>query len=193
MANEDRLAPAMLEQAHRMFVDNVQGLTLEEMLDAAGGYRSILGIAKHVAAWAAIYHSYAFEPEPRHWDRTDWPRELRDRVEPSEDYVAEVLAWFEQSYERWLESLRDVDDLDTPRPLHWGDTASLATIVALVAAHWSYHAGEINEILALRRGEAWEWGEEVEENHISTAGHGVRPPWMTDGEAAVFEHESDGR
>jgi hypothetical protein len=48
--------------------------------------------------------------------------------------------------------------------------------VTLVAAHWLYHAGEINAILAIRRGEAWEHMEEVEENHISTVGHRMRPP-----------------
>jgi hypothetical protein len=32
-------------------------------------------------------------------------------------------------------------------------------------------------------------GEEVEENHISTAGHGVRPPWMTEEQAAERERK----
>jgi hypothetical protein len=53
-------------------------------------------------------------------------------------------------------------------------------IIAYVAAHWAYHAGEINLILAVRRSEAWEYGEHVEENHISTIGHNVRRPWITD-------------
>jgi hypothetical protein len=60
----------------------------------------------------------------------------------------------------------------------------------MVASHWTYHAGEINAILAIRRGEAWEYGEEVEENYISTVGHGVRPGWMTDEEAARFERDT---
>ena len=68
--------------------------------------------------------------------------------------------------------------------MHWGSQLSLAETVATVAGHWTYHAGEINEILAIVREEAWEYGEEVEENHVSTAGHGVRPDWMTDDEAA---------
>jgi hypothetical protein len=48
----------------------------------------------------------------------------------------------------------------------------------MAAGHITYHAGEINEILAIRRGEANEIGEEVEENHIDTEGHRVRPVWM---------------
>lgn len=186
-AVDHRLARAMLEEAHRTFVENIRGVSLEEALDAAGGYRSILGIAKHAAAWSAVYHSYAFEPDPRHWDRTDWPRGLRDRIEPTQSYLDEILAWFERSYERWLASVGDADDLEELRPVHWGATARLADIVAMVVTHWAYHAGEINAILAIRRGEAWEYSEEVEENHISTAGHGVRPEWMTDEAAAPFE------
>jgi uncharacterized damage-inducible protein DinB len=181
------LAQAALAEAHKTFVDNVEQVTLEEALHSAGGYRSILGIAKHVAGWSAVYHSYAFEPEPRHWDRTDWPLGLRDRIEPTKEYLDKVIAWFEQTFERWLESLRHEEDLDRPRPVHWGGSAPLADIVVMVAAHWLYHAGEINAILAIRRAVAWEYGEEVEENHISTLGHGVRPDWMTNEEASQFE------
>lgn len=184
-----RVALATLEESHRMFVENVRGVSLDEALDAGGGYRSILGLAKHVAAWSAVYHSYAFEQNPRHWDETDWPRGLRDRIEPTKDYLDEIVRWFEETYERWRASVGNVVDLDAQRPVHWGGTAPLVDIIAMVAAHWAYHAGEINAILAIRRGEAWEYTEEVEENHISTAGHGVRPSWMTDEDAARFERE----
>ena len=189
MGTEHHLALAMLEEAHRTFVENVRNVTIDEALQAAGGYRSILGLAKHLAGWSAVYHSYAFEPDPRHWEQTDWPRGLRDRIEPTDDYFAEILAWFERTYERWMASARAVKDLDVPRPVHWGEALPLSDILVLVAGHWQYHAGEINAILAIRRGEAWEYTEEVEENHISTAGHGVRPAWMTDEEAERFERD----
>jgi uncharacterized damage-inducible protein DinB len=182
---------AMLAEAHQTFVDNVREISLEEALDPAGGYRSILGIAKHTAAWSAVYHSYAFEPEPRHWNETDWPRGIRDRIEPTEGYLAEIIAWFDRSHEQWVSSIQSTEDLDAPRPVHWGGTAPLVDIVAMVAAHWAYHAGEINAILAIHRGEAWEYGEEVEENHISTTGHGVRPDWMSDEQAAAFERRGE--
>jgi uncharacterized damage-inducible protein DinB len=185
--NRHDLVPAVLEEAHRTFADNLEGVSLEEALDPAGGYRSVLGIAKHTAAWSAVYHSYAFEPEPRHWDAIDWPRGLRDRIDPSPEYLEEIRAWFERTYAAWSASLAAAADLAEPRPVHWGGTSPLADIVAMVTSHWAYHAGEINAILAIRRGQAWEFGEEVEENHISTAGHGVRPSWMSDEEAARFE------
>ncbi len=175
MRAED-LARAALERAHGTFVDNTARLTLEEALDSAGGYRSILGIAKHVAAWSAVYHSYAFEAEPRHWDRTDWPRGMRDWIEPTKGYVDEVMAWYERRYERWLESLGDRADFDAPRPPHWGSSGPLADIVLMVAGHWIYHAGEINAILAIRRDEAWEYSEEVEENHARPSATAFDPP-----------------
>jgi hypothetical protein len=187
MAEQHRLAHAILVGGHDTFIDNVRGVSLNEALDAAGGYRSILGLTKHVAGWSAVYHSYAFDEEPRYWDQTDWPRGMRERIEPSEAYVQEVLAWFERSYERWLASTAEPADLGADRPLHWGKTAPLREIVAMVAGHWSYHAGEINEILAISRAEAWEYGEEVEENHISTVGHRVRRPWITQEQAAKYE------
>ncbi len=170
-----------------MFADNVRGISIDEALDAGGGFRSIIGLTKHVAGWSAVYHSCAFDEEPSDWERIDWPRGLRDGIEPTEEYVQEVLAWFERSYEGWLASVEEPADLDQPRSLHWLSTEPLRDIVAMVAGHWQYHAGEINAILAIRRAEAWEYGEEVEENHISTAGHGVRPVWMTDDQAARFE------
>ena len=184
-----RVLRMTLEEAHRTFGENTRGVSLQEALHAAGGYRSILGIAKHVAGWSEVYRSYAFEPEPRHWAETDWPGGLRDRIEPTEAYLAQILAWFEQTYGTWLASLDDAEDLEAPRPVHWGDTAPLEDIVVMVAAHWVYHAGEINAILAILRAQAWEYGEEVEENHISTVGHGMRPEWMSDSQAAQYERE----
>ena len=97
--------------------------------------------------------------------------------------------WFEASFEQWQLSLLAVadEDFDAPHALHWGASAPLFDIVVLVANHWTYHAGEINEILSIVRGEAWEYGEEVEENHISTAGHRVRPGWMSEAQAKAYE------
>jgi uncharacterized damage-inducible protein DinB len=178
MVPEHRLARAVLEEARRTFLDELEGLSLDEALEAGGGYRSILGLMKHVAGWAEVYRSYAFDAEPRHWEHTDWPRGLRDRIAATEAYLEAIRSWFERSAGAWLAAVDEGADLDEPRPVHWGGTAPLGEIAATVAAHWTYHAGEINEILAIRRGEAWEDGEEVEENHIDTTGHRVRPPWL---------------
>jgi Protein of unknown function (DUF664) len=185
-----RMAQAGLESARRMFLDNVAGISLEEALDSTGGLRSILGLIKHTAGWTAVYHSFAFDDVPRSWVETDWPRGFRARIDPSDGYLEEVLAWFEHASEEWLKSVeRGRFDLDEERPMHWGDKWPFRDVIAYVAAHWAYHAGEINLILAIRRGEAWEYGEHVEENHISTIGHSVRRPWMTDEAVEQYEDE----
>ena len=181
MRSRVELTQHLLDNAYRTVVDNVTRLTLDEALfTPPGGYRSVLGSLKHIAGWSHVYHSFAFDLAPKGWYQTDWPRGLRDTVHMSRDYLDEVVAWFGLSHRLWMDSLAGVDDdqLDLTRPLHWGATAPLYDIVVIIATHHSYHAGEINQLLSIYRGEAWEEGEEVEENHISTLGHRVRPPWM---------------
>ena len=182
-------ARGILAYARLLFTNNVQSLTLDEALFAAGGYRSILGVLKHMGGWVHVYWSYAFESTPRHWDDTSWPYGLRDTVEASAEYLDAVRGWVDDGLQRWddsLAGLKDVD-LDQPRPLHWGGTASLGQIVVMVDHEVMYHTGELNMLLSIARGEAWEYTEEVEENHISTIGHGVRANWMSDEHARRHE------
>lgn len=170
-----------LDSGHAMVIANVKDVSLDEMLFVpTGGYRSMLGTLKHIAGWSAVYRSYAFDEHPRHWARTDWPRGLRDTIDPSRDYIDEVIAWFDRAHDDWTRSLSAIDDNDTDalHALHWGERRPLGEIVVMIANHHVYHAGEINQILSIARGEAWEETEEVEENHVSTAGHRVWPPWM---------------
>jgi hypothetical protein len=84
-----------------------------------------------------------------------------------------------------MESLSNAEDtlIDELRPLHWGEEVPLFDIVLRIAGHHIYHAGELNQILSIYRGEAWEEGEEVEENNISTVGHRVKNPWRKDNES----------
>ena len=171
----------VLASAYQIFIDNLTDLTLDEALATpAGGYRSVLGILKHAAGWSHVYHSFAFDLTPKGWTELAWPRGLRERVDTSRDYLDEVINWFHLSHTLWMQSLGKVDEeqLDLPHPLHWGQTAPLYDIVVMIASHHLYYAGEINQLLAIYRGEAWEEGEEVEENHIATVGHRVRPAWL---------------
>jgi DinB family protein len=179
----------LLNRAQSSFADNVKSLTLDEALCSAGGYRSILGVLKHMGGWVHVYWSYAFDDDAKHWARTTWPRGLRDTIDPTADYLAEVVSWIEAGLQRWQERVGGLDDadLDQPHRLHWGETAPLGRIVIGVAHHVVYHTGELNMLLSIVRGEAWEYSEEVEENHISTYGHGVRALWMTDEHARQHE------
>jgi len=172
----------LLNHAYQVMRGHFQTITLEEALFVPpGGYRSVLGTLKHAAGWSHVYRSYAFDPQPKHWAQLDWPHGLRDTIIKSDHYLQDMIAWFDNAHRRWLEDLAQVSEeqLGEPRPLHWGQQEPLYDIVVRIAAHHLYHAGELNQVLSICRGEAWEETEEVEENNISTLGHRVRPPWMT--------------
>jgi hypothetical protein len=181
MRTRVELARHLLDFSYRLTSDHLAGLSIEQALFAPeGGYRSTLGTLKHIAGWSHVYRSYAFESPPRHWKFVDWPRGLRDTIEPTQDYFDEVVAWFDRSHQNWMASLEPLtdDDMDAPRLLHWRQQAPLFDIVTIIASHHVYHAGELNQLLSIYKGEAWEEMEEVEENHISTIGHRVKPPWL---------------
>lgn len=48
-----------LANARQLVRNNVESLTPEEVLFAAGGYRSIVGVLKHMGGWVHVYRSYA--------------------------------------------------------------------------------------------------------------------------------------
>lgn len=184
MKSRFSLVTFLLEAAYTTLRQNVEGLGLKEALFAPpGGYRSVLGTLKHAAAWSHVYHSFAFSANPRRWPELDWPHGLRDTVVKSQAYVDDVIAWLDAAHRQWLASLESISEeqLDELRPLHWGDSAPLFDIVVRIAQHHVYHAGEINQLRSIYKGEAWEEGEEVEENNISSVGHRVVPPWRVKG------------
>lgn len=179
------LAISLLESSYGYMMRNLEGLTLDEALFVPeGGYRSVLGTLKHAAGWSHVYRSYAFDAKPQHWKDVGWPYGLRDTVEKSEEYVSAIVAWFEEAHRRWIDDLKALQrgQVQELRKLHWGEERPLFDIVAMIGRHHVYHAGEINQLLSILRGEAWEEGEEVEENNISTVGHRVRPPWLEESE-----------
>lgn len=189
MSTDVSVARGMVAAARQAFDGQVKNLPLDDALFAAGGWRSGLGVLKHIGGWLHVYHSYAFESDPKHWAATDWPRGLIDEVELSPEYVAEVIRWIEHGFEEWGTALRTVErgKLDEPRRTHFGGTLPLSMLVGIQMFHVNFHLGELNMLLSIKRGEAWEWGEEVEENHIDTFGHGVRANWMNDATAAGYE------
>jgi uncharacterized damage-inducible protein DinB len=177
------LVIGFLEASYQYMIAHVKNLTLEEALFVpSGGFRSVLGTLKHAAGWSHVYRSYAFDENPKHWKEIDWPYGLRDTVEKSEAYLTVVIDWFHQAHQLWLDNLRSLqeDQVEESRPVHWGEEYPLYKIVGMIARHHVYHAGELNQVLSICRGEAWEEGEEVEENNIDTTGHRVRPSWLDD-------------
>jgi hypothetical protein len=175
------LAIDVLESSYQVMMRHLESITLEEALFVpAGGYRSVLGTLKHAAGWSHVYRSYAFDESPRHWKDVDWPYGLRDTVDKSEEYLSAVIEWFSDAHRRWMANFKTLeeDQIEDQHRLHWGEEAPLFDIVVMIALHQAYHAGELNQVLSICRGEAWEEGEEVEENNISTVGHRVKPPWL---------------
>ena len=181
MSSKLEITRHMLDYAYQTMKGHFSKLTLEEAVFVPQcGYRSVLGTLKHAAGWSHVYRSYAFDSQPRHWAELNWPYGLRDTIIKSEPYLQEIIAWFDEAHRRWLNNLRQIeeDHLDELRPLHWGQSAPLYEIVTIIASHHLYHASELNRVLSIYRGEAWEEMEEVEENNISTVGHRVKPPWL---------------
>jgi len=176
----------MLDYAYQNMEGHFSKLTLEEAIFVPQGcYRSVLGTLKHAAGWSHVYRSHAFDPHPQRWEQLDWPHGLRDTIIISEQYLRDVISWFDEAHRLWMTGLAQIqeDQLDELRPLHWGKRAPLHEIVTIIASHHVYHAGELNQLLSICRGEAWEETEEVEENNISTDGHRVKPGWLDNQES----------
>jgi len=178
MRSRVHLTRDMLEGAYQVMILNVENVALEEALFVPeGGYRSIIGTLKHAAGWSHVYHSFAFDQRPVHWKEVDWPHGLRDTIIASEEYLADVIEWFKVSHQKWTHVLDRVSDeqLEEHRSSPWGQKTPLFDIAVRVARHNVYHAGELNQVLSIVRGESWDEGEEVEENNVSTIGHRVKP------------------
>ncbi len=172
----------LLDSAYTTLRQNAEHLGLDEALFVPQcGYRSVLGTLKHAAAWSHVYHSFAFDALPQKWSQLDWPYGVRDTVVKSQTYVDDVIAWMDAAHHKWQASLQGVteEQLVELHALHWGESAPLFDIITRIAGHHLYHAGEINQLRSIYKGEAWEEGEEVEENNVPSAGHRVIPPWRT--------------
>jgi hypothetical protein len=124
------------------------------------------------------------EAKPRHWTQINWPYGLLDTIIKTDSYLNAVIDWFMETHEKWFVDLDSLCDLQVNQnfKVHWGEEAPLYWIVTIIAQHHVYHAGEINQLLSIYRGETWEEGEVVEENSVSTIGHRVRPPWKDEQE-----------
>ena len=158
--------------------------------DARGGarrrrrLRSVLGLMKHTAGWSEVYHSFAFDSKPHGWDDADWPAPPPRTHRTLAGLRRRGLGVVRARRRRLACGGRRRRRPRRAETGVLGRHAPLREIVAIVAGHWQYHACEINAILAIRRGEAWEFGEAVEENHI---GRSVRREWISDEDAERYE------
>jgi hypothetical protein len=120
-----------------------------------GGERTIASIVLHVGVCLVMYDEYAFGLGQMKWEDPDlvpWPRE--------EAPMADAIAWMTAAHRRFVDHVAELgdDDLGTPRPANWGELVPTRDLIAAIATHASYHAGEINHIRSLLRGDdAWMW------------------------------------
>jgi len=129
----------------------------EELWPAAppGGDRTIASIVLHVGSCLVMYDEYAFGPGRKRWDDRDlvpW--------RPEEAPMAEAIGWMTAAHRRFVDHVAALpdDELDEPRPTNWGEPLPTRSLISIIATHAAYHAGEINHIRSLLRGDdAWMW------------------------------------
>ena len=131
---------------------NLRGLREEDWTALPlGGSRSIAAVLEHVG-WAKwMYEDYAFGSGSL---RGDQPPLIPADGARSRPYK-ELLEWLIQGHQRWLASIRALDDdseLERERPTNWGDRLPTRVLIRILIGHDFYHAGEINHIRALLHG-----------------------------------------
>ena len=156
---EDAFAASGIEDTgeSQSLLGNLATVTAEQWhTTPPGGERTIASVVLHVGVCLVMYDEYAFGPAKRQWDDPDlvpWTAE--------EAPMAEAIAWTTEAHRAFVDhvaALRD-EDLDQPRPANWGERVPTRWLIASMATHSAYHAGEINHIRSLLSGDdTWMWG-----------------------------------
>jgi uncharacterized damage-inducible protein DinB len=136
--------------------------------------RSVRAIVRHLATAYHAYYNSAFTDADPSWDR--WAS-IGNSKEGREDLVA----WLTEGHEALVAAVLKLedDDLDTPRPSHWGELVPTRRILLVVIGHGYYHAGEINHLRSVLQGND-RWGYYMDEMPPHPAPAWSRPhPWRT--------------
>lgn len=129
---------------------NLRSVTAEEWeWVPPGGQRSIRDLVQHVGASKFVYHDHAFG---------GGTLPLEDPLVMGAgvlDTIPTAIQWLREGQARLRESLALLDDeeLLRPRRTHWGEWRETRWIAMVMLQHDLYHAGEINHIRALCRGD----------------------------------------
>jgi uncharacterized damage-inducible protein DinB len=117
--------------------------------------RTIGEIALHVGSCKVMYRDHAFGTAALTWESPEvepWP--------PREARMADVIPWLRATHAAVMADVRGLadDDLLTPRRANWGDMRETRWLLATLAEHDTYHAGEINRMRTILSGEdRWQW------------------------------------
>lgn len=116
--------------------------------------RSIAEIAEHAGRAKFVYENFAFGNATLTWENPFFP----PAAARSRD---ETLAWLRQGHRRLAESAGRLDaaGLAIPLPVHYGGPPRPASdILAMLARHDVYHAGEINHLRSILQGnDRWDF------------------------------------
>jgi hypothetical protein len=130
-----------------------------------GGARSIAAIAGHVASTKVMYDNHAFGDGSLTWmdplfgDAQSPP--AGGQGPDGGPSPQELVEWLRESQLRLLrnvDALGDDGELLRDRPVNWGGAMPTRWIISRLIHHDGYHAGEINHLRSVHRGDdVWEW------------------------------------
>jgi uncharacterized damage-inducible protein DinB len=122
-----------------------------------GAGRTIADILEHVGWCNWMYEDYAFGTASLRGDQPPLIPPVGERSRPYE----ELLSWLRAGHEKWLTSLRELQDdreLERQRLTNWGELLPTRTIIQIMIGHDYYHAGEINHLRSLLQGnDRWKY------------------------------------
>jgi uncharacterized damage-inducible protein DinB len=133
---------------------NLRAIAPEEWLwKPTGGDRSLRDLVAHVGGCTFMYDNHAFGDASLDWDH---PLVTGERAVAD---TTTALAWLREAHASLRHSLATLTDadLDRPRMTNWGEPKPTRWIVMIMIQHDLYHAGEINHLRSLYRGDdRWE-------------------------------------
>jgi uncharacterized damage-inducible protein DinB len=121
----------------------------------AGAGRTIESVALHVGACTGMYDDHAFGSA-----RLDWDDAAVQPWAVGAAPMEEAISWLRSAHVKLMEHVRVLsdEDLTAPRASNWGEMRETRWLLSMLIQHDVYHAGEINHIRALLRGDdAWQW------------------------------------
>ncbi len=136
------------------FLGNLHAVTPEEWRWVPpGGSRTIRDIVQHVGSCKLMYENHAFGDAALHWEHP-----LVQGGDALSD-VNSAGAWLRTGQAQLRLSVASLDDAELirPRRTNWGELKETRWIIAEMIQHDHYHAGEINHLRSVYRGDdRWE-------------------------------------
>jgi uncharacterized damage-inducible protein DinB len=160
---------AFEEDGEHSLLRNLQSIPDESWLWVPpGGSRSVRQIVGHVGACKYMYDNFAFGDASMTWDdpagaiglsMEDLQSNVNLEPEPPREAVTD---WLREGQRRLVQNVSALDDdgLFESRKRPEGGMKETRWVIAVMIEHDLYHAGEINHLRALHRGnDRWAWAD----------------------------------